>query len=247
MNILFVSRLERGVRAVRAITKFAEVGKKLGHKVAVFGEPRSDFPTVPHSRDVEAFDFAIFVIYEASDLPDVPHLAHLLDGVSRQRRVIIDCTGIYNETISIEHDSNHWVKLNGHEAWEWIEGFDAVASKILQPTSAPLRNDVFSFLFFGYDPSAVERPYSSAREASQAWSGTAKPYGSTYIGHNWQRWSQLKQFFEAVEPLKDRLGTIELCGWSWDQRPQSAVEHQFGGVDVDPDLLKRIGVKIRPC
>jgi hypothetical protein len=110
-----------------------------------------------------------------------------------------------------------------------------------------LRNDVLSFLFFGYDPAAVERPYSSPREAAQAWSGQAgasKPYGITYVGHNWQRWSQLRRFFEAIEPLKDRLGTIELCGWSWDQRPQWAVEHQFGGVDVDPALLKQLGVKL---
>jgi len=186
-------------------------------------------------------------LYEASDFPDVPHLAHLLDGVPKQRRAIIDCTGIYNETISVDHDSNHWIKLNGHEAWEWIEGFEAVASKILQPTTAPLRDDVLSFLFFGYDASAVERPYTSAREASRAWSGetgASRPYGVTYIGHNWQRWSQLRRFFEAIEPLKDRLGTIQLRGWSWDQRPQWAVEHRFGGVDVDPALLKRLGVEI---
>ena len=67
MKLLFVSRLERGVRAVRALTRYAEIGKRLGHEVAMFGEPRADFPSVPHSMDIEAFDFAVFVIYEAHD------------------------------------------------------------------------------------------------------------------------------------------------------------------------------------
>src|SRR5437870_5372549 len=99
MKILFVSRLERSARAVRAITKYAEIGKRLGHEVVVFGEPRTDFPLVPHSLDIKAFDFAIFVIYEAWDFPDLPHLAHLLDRMPKERRVIIDCTGAYNDTI----------------------------------------------------------------------------------------------------------------------------------------------------
>jgi hypothetical protein len=246
MKILFVSRLERSARAVRAITKYSEVGKRMGHEVAMFGEPRADFPSVPHSVDIHAFDVAIFVIYEAWDFPDLPHLAHLLDRVPKERRVIIDCTGAYNETISAEYDSNHLEKLNGHQGWEWIEGFDAVADKILQPTLRPLREDVRSFLFFGYDPSAVARAYRSAHEASQAWSGqngVGKPYGIAYVGHNWQRWNQVRRFLEAIEPLKDRLGAIHLRGWAWDQRPDWAIEHDFGGVDVDPALLKRLGVE----
>src|SRR5262245_66580577 len=86
MKILFVSRLERWVRAVRTITKYVELGQQLGHEVAVFGEPRDDLPSVPHSRDVKAFDFAVFVIYETADFPDLPHLAHLLDRIPKERR-----------------------------------------------------------------------------------------------------------------------------------------------------------------
>src|SRR5262249_55111079 len=98
VKILFVSRLERWVRAVRTITKYVELGQRLGHEVAVFGDPRGDLPSVPHSRDVSAFDFAIFVIYETADFPDLPHLAQLIDRMPKDRRIIIDCTGAYNKT-----------------------------------------------------------------------------------------------------------------------------------------------------
>lgn len=246
MRLLFVSRLDRSSRAVGAITTYAAMGKRQGHEVAVFGEPRSEFPLVPHSLEAKKFDFAIFVIYESWDFPDLPHLANVLDGVPRERRVIIDCTGRYNETITAEHDSNHLERLDGHQGWEWIEGFQAVANKILQPTLTPLRHDVLPFLFFGYDGSAVAHPQSSPRAAAEAWSGgtgNRKPYGVIYVGHNWYRWSQMRHLLEALEPLRDRVSPICLKGWAWDQRPDWAVEHGFAGVDVDPGLLRRLGVE----
>ena len=33
-----------------------------------------------------------------------------------------------------EHDFNHLEKMDGHQGWEWIEGFKAVTDKIVQPT-----------------------------------------------------------------------------------------------------------------
>jgi hypothetical protein len=247
MKMLFVSRLDRAARAVRAITQYVALAKRKGHEAAVFGEPRADFPSVPHSRDIGRYDFVIFVVYDAWDFPDLPHLARLLDAVPRERRVIIDCIGSYNETVKVEHDANHMEKLNGHQAWEWIDGFEAVADKILQPTLTPLRKDVVPFLFFGYDPSLVKRTCSSPQEAAKAWSGQAgllKQYGVVYVGHNWQRWSQMRRFLEAIEPLDRWLRPICLKGWAWDRRPDWAVEHDFGGVDVDPDFLNRVGAEI---
>ena len=245
MRLLFVSKLDRSARAVSAITQYAAIGKRLGHEVAIFGEPRADFPSIPHSIDVKDFDFVIFVVYEAGDFPDLPHLAYLLDGTPKERRVIVDCTGTYNDTITVEHDSNHFEKLNGHQGWEWIEGFQAVSNIILQPTATPLRKDVHSFLFFGYDPLAVRHSYRSGEEAAKGWAGQHgdKPYGVVYVGHNWQRWTQLKKFLEAIAPLKSRIGRIALRGWVWDQRPDWAAEHEFAGVDVDPALLKRLDVE----
>src|SRR5690348_7778017 len=192
MKLLVISKLDRFARAASTITKYVQAGKALGHEVAVFGEQSSEFPSVPFSLDVTAFDYAVFVVYETKDFPDLPYLARLLDGMPRERRAVIDCCGRYNETIRVEHDFNHLEKLDSHQGWEWVEGFQAVTDKVLQPTLAPQRPDVRPFLFHGYDPAAVARPHGSAREAARAWSGDGearKPYGAVYVGHNWQRWS----------------------------------------------------------
>ncbi len=247
MKLLLVSKLDHSARAVSTISKYVEVGKALGHEVAIFGEQSSDFP-LPFSLDVDKFDFAIFVVYETKDFPDLPYLARLLDRMPKERRIVIDCCGRYNETIRVEHDFNHLEKLDGHQGWEWVEGIEAVAGKILQPTLKPRRPDVWTFLFHAFDPAAVARSYGSAQEAALAWAGvgsTGKRYGVTYVGHNWHRWTQIRSFLEAVEPLRGDLGPICLVGWRWDERPDWAVELGLQGVDADPGLIARLGVETR--
>jgi hypothetical protein len=248
MKLLFVSKLDRFARAISTLTKYCRVGEMLGHEVAIFGEQQSELPFLEWSLDVKRFDFAIFVVYIPSDFPDLPYLAQLLDGMPKDRRVVIDCNGRYNETIRVEHDFNHLEKLDGHQGWEWVEGFEAVSDKILQPTLTPLRADVRPFLFHAYDAAAVVRPYTSPTQAAQAWSGVAngaKPYGIAYVGNNWQRWTQVQAFLEAVEPLQEKLGRACLAGWDWGQRPDWAVELGLNGVDVDPALLERLGVETK--
>jgi len=248
LKLLFVSRTDRSARAISTITNYVQVGKQLGHEVAVFGEQRSELPSLNWSLDVKRFDFVIFVIYMPADFPDLPYLAQLLDGMPKERRVIIDCNGRYNETIRVEHDFNHLEKLDGHQGWEWLEGFEAVSDKILQPTLTPLRPDVYSFLFHAYEAAAVARPYTSPVQAAQAWTDTAngaRPYGITYVGNNWQRWTQIRCFLEAIEPLRETLGPICLVGWDWGKRPEWAAELGLHGVDVDVALLQRLGVETR--
>jgi hypothetical protein len=248
MKLLMVSKLARSARAVSAIAQYVRVGSALGHEVAVFGEQLSEVSSVPYSLEVGRFDFAIFVVYWPADFPDLPYLARLLDGIPRERRIIIDCTGRYNETLRIEHDFNHLQKLDGHLGWEWIEGFEAVSDKILQPTLAPLRPNVIPFLFHAYDTASVVCRYASPIEAARAWAGEGnarKPYGLTYVGNNWQRWSQLAPFLRAIEPIRESLGPICLAGWDWDRRPDWAAELGLQGVDVDTALLDRLGVERR--
>lgn len=248
MKLLFVSEMDRYVRNAYTIAKYAQVGRALGHEIAVFGEKRSGFPGVSVSLDVRGFDFTIFVICGAWDVPDMPHLARLLDGTPKDRRVIIDCWGRYNETIRLEHDFNHLEKVDGHQDWEWIEAFQAVSDKILQPTMTPLRRDVRPFLFHAFDPEAVTCPYASSHTAAQAWSsnqGEGKPYGVVYVGNNWQRWTQMRRFLGAIEPMRDKLGPICLVGWDWDKRPDWAIQLGVRGVDVDSALLQRLDVETR--
>ncbi len=248
MKLLFISQLDCYARAVSTITKYVQVGKALGHEVAVFGERRSEPPLTEFSLDVKKLDFAIFVIYHTEDFPDLPYLAQLLDGMPRERRVVIDCTGRYNDTIRTEHDFNHLEKLDGHQGWEWVEGIEAISDRILQPTLRPLRPNVRSFLFHAFDPAAVARPYDLPREAARAWSGESgdpKPFGVTYVGNNWQRWNQVQRFLEAIESVREEVGPICLAGWDWDQRPEWAIQLGLNGVDVDQELMARLGVETR--
>ena len=246
MNLLVVSKLDRFARAVNTITKYAEIGKTLGHEIAVFGEQSAECPSLPYSLDVKRFDFAIFVIYETQDFPDLPYLAYLLDGMPRERRIIVDCTGRYNETIRFEYDFNHLEKMDNHMGWEWVDGFGAVAKTILQPTLAPLRSDTNGFLFHGFDPASVERRYETGAEAASAWARKdQKKYGMLYVGNNWQRWSQMRSLLQKIEPIKQSIGPICLIGWAWDYRPEWAAELGIEGIDTDPAMLQRMGVEVR--
>jgi hypothetical protein len=245
MRLMLISNLSHSARAINTITQYSRVADDLGHEVAVFGERQSDFPDLRFSLNVTEFDYAIFIVYMPSDFPDLPYLANLLDGIPKSRRVIIDCSGRYNETIRIEHDFNHLEKMDGHQGWEWIEAFQSIADRVLQPTLAPRRDDVRSFLFHGYDPGAVVRPFRTAAEAAHHWSRGAQRYGIAYVGHNWQRWSQVRRLLVAVATVFPSPGPVTLVGADWKQRPDWAVQLGIKGVDVDPDLLQRLGVEAR--
>jgi hypothetical protein len=242
MKLLLVSKLARSARAINTIAQYCRVAGELGHEIALFGEKQLGFPDLRFSLDVGAFDVALFIVYMASDFPDLPYLAGLLDGMPKSRRVIIDCSGRYNDTIRIEHDFNHLEKIDGHQGWEWIEAFQSVADRILQPTLMPRRDDVGSFLLHGYDPGGVVSPFDSAAEAARRWSRTKK-YGVAYVGNNWQRWSQMRRFLEAIATIRQELGAMALIGWDWKRRPDWAVEMGIQGADVDPDFLQRLNIE----
>lgn len=247
MKVLLVSKLSQTARAVNTIAKYVQAGQALGHEVAIFGEQQSELPALPMSLDVKHFDFAVFVVYMPWDFPDLPYLAQLLDGMPREHRVIVDCTGRYNDTVRVEHDFNHLEQMENHQGWEWVEGFRAVSDRILQPTRTPRRGDVQSFLFHGFDPKSVARPYETPDEAARAWAGANKKYGVAYVGTNWQRWTQMRRFLEAIEPMREELGRPALVGWDWDKRPDWAVQMGIWGVDTDPALLKRLEVETKPA
>src|SRR5260370_23041961 len=215
MKLFLISKLARSSRAINTIAQYSRVARKLGHEIAVFGEKQLDFPELQFSLDVHAFDIAIFIVYMPSDFPDLPYLANLLDGMPKSRRVIVDCTGRYNDTVRVEHDFNHLEKIDGHQSWEWIEAFQSIADCIVQPTLTPRRPDVGSFLFHAYDPSAVARPFRSAAEAARHWSEGERTYGAAYVGHNWQRRTQLRAFLENAAPEPPPLCTASLVVARW--------------------------------
>ena len=245
MNVLLVSKLARSARAINTIAQYCRIASARGHRIAVFGEQQLDFPGIPFSLDVGSFDVAVFVVFMPSDFPDLPYLANLLDGMPKSRRVIIDCSGRYNETVRVEHDFNHLEKMDGHQGWEWIEAFQSVADRILQPTLTPRREDVQPFLLHGYDPDGAVGSTASAAEAARRWSGEAKRYGIAYVGNNWQRWTQMCRLLEAVAPIRDEVGSIALVGSDWRRRPDWAIQLGIKGADVDPEFLARLEVELR--
>jgi hypothetical protein len=250
MNILLVTYVDPWVRSVSTVHKWAAAGRALGHDVIVYGDPNPELPSLKFTTDLRGVDAALFVIQVVSDFPEMPRLARLLDGTPRERRMVVDLWGHYNDTIRPEHDFNHLEKLDGHLGWEWEEAIAAVSDTILQPTLAPLRANVGSFLFHGYDPESVARPYATAGEAAAAWreAPTAeKPYGVVYVGNNWQRWEQVRGFLEQYRPVRHQVGKVCLVGWDWGQRPEWAIKQGIAGIDTDPALLAELGVDVRPC
>ncbi|MBO0764829.1 MAG: hypothetical protein J2P50_09620 [Hyphomicrobiaceae bacterium] len=247
MRILLVTYVDPWARSVSTVHKWVAAGRALGHDVAVYGNPNPDLPRLAFTTDLTGVDIALFVIQVVSDFPEMPGLARLIDGIPRERRVVVDLWGHFNDTIRLEHDFNHLEKLDGHLGWEWEEAIAAVAGTIVQPTLAPLRPGVGSFLFHGFDPSAVARPFATAAEAAAAWRQAHKPYGVMYVGNNWQRWEQVRRFLEQYASARTAVGRACLVGWNWGARPEWAIQQGIAGIDTDPALLDELGVEVRAC
>ncbi|MGE0768701.1 MAG: hypothetical protein AB7L90_19805 [Hyphomicrobiaceae bacterium] len=248
MKLLVVTSVDAWTRSVSTLHHFVAAGKRLGHDVAIFGESDASLPNLAFSTDLRGVDLALFVIQVPSDFPDMPALAHIIDGVPRKRRAVVDLWGRYNETIRIDHDFNHLEKLDGHLGWEWDEAIKAVSELILQPTLRPLRKDVRPYLFHGFDPAAVVRPSETPQHAAERWRSASldeKPFGVMYVGSNWQRWEQVRRFLTGYAGARHQVGRACLIGWDWGARPDWAVEKGIMGIDSDAEFLKSLDVEIR--
>ncbi len=243
MKILLVTSVDAWTRSVATIHHWVVAGTRLGHDIAVYGEADAELPKLKFTTALDGVDLALFVVQVPSDFPDMPYLARVLDGIPREKRAILDLWGRYNETLRVDHDFNHLEKLDGHEAWEWQDAIAAVSDVILQPSLHPKREGVKPFLFHGFDPGSVVKPYASASDAVAEW--REKPYGVIYTGSNWQRWHQVRSFLEAYEPVRGEVGKASLVGWDWSERPGWAIDKAIMGVDTDPVLLDRLDVEVR--
>lgn len=237
MKLLLVTACDPWTRSVSTVHHYIAAGRALGHDVALFGEPNPELPDVPTTTDVSGIDLALFIVQVPTDLPEMPHLARLLDTVPKSKRAVVDLWGRYNETIFVDHDFNHLEKLDGHVGWEWEEAFRAISDTILQPTLNPLRGDVGSFLFHGFAPDAVEAPETSAEKAAARWKDSERWFGVAYIGSNWQRWQQVRDFLAAHAPHRKTVGWAGLIGWDWKVRPDWAVQQGLAAIDTDPAWL----------
>ena len=245
MKLLLVTSCDPWTRSVSTIHHYVAAGRALGHDVALYGPPNADLPGLPTTTDLDGVDLALFVIQVPGDFPQMPHLARLIDTIPREKRAVVDLWGRYNETIFIEHDFNHLEKLDSHPGWEWEEALRAASGTILQPTLSPLRPDVGSFLFHAFAPDAVVQPETSAAKAAARWRDGERWFGVAYVGSNWQRWEQVRDFFKAHAPVRKEVGWAGLIGWDWKERPEWAIQQGIVGIDTDPELLLSMDVTVK--
>jgi hypothetical protein len=248
MRLMFVYWQPENAGSAQDILHYTEVAEKLGHEVALYA-PENSTSRFHCSLDTDSADAVIFVLewnlylhpggsknkdrVLRDGLMGIGHLnvVRLLSRIPRERRVIIDCDGMYNDAIHVGGDFNHPDLQTSRRR---IELCDSLSDKIFQPTLEPLRPNVRPFLFHAYNP-AWERPLDFRN----------KEYGMVYVGNNWFRWHALKQVLQGIEPIRHQIGRLALVGHDWSAMPwwvESPLREQ--AYYTDPAYLKNLGVEI---
>jgi len=232
MRLMFVYWKIEDAGSAQDIQHYCRAAKRLGHEMALYA-PDGSVSRFPCSLDVESADAVIFPlewnIYLHNNEP--LDIEGPMRKVPRERRVVIDCDGMYNDVIRVGGDYNHPDEAGSRARTEL---YDSISDKIFQPTLHPLRPNVRPFLFHGYNP-AWEVPLDFS----------SKEYGMFYVGSNWFRWWAMLRVLQAIEPIRDQVGRIGLVGHNWAEPP--------GGADsvlreaayyTEPAYLKRIDIEL---
>ncbi len=203
MKIVFVYWGYENAGSMLDLRGYTRAAKEMGHEVAVYGPP-GWASALEYSKDLSGADALIFVVEWTTALQsgDSVDWVRLLDAVPRERRVVIDCDGHYNEPIWFMGDYNHrTMQLSA----DWIAFCDSLTDKIFQPSYRPRRANVRPFLFHIYDP-AWESPIVTDRK---------KPFDMIYVGHTKHRWRGMLKVFKAIEKVRDQVGRVGLVGEGW--------------------------------
>jgi hypothetical protein len=252
MRLMFVYWQPENAGSAQTIHKYSEAARRLGHEVVLYA-PEDERLQFDCSLDVEAADAVIFLLewnlyllpggskkdpsrLMRAGLMGIGHLnvVKLLSRVPRERRIIIDNDGMYNDMIRVGGDYTHPDAASSRAR---IELCDMLSDRIYQPTLHPLRPNVGTFLFHGYDP-VWERPLDFR----------AKAYGMIYVGSNWFRWRALRRVLQAIEPIRKQIGRIGLVGHDWGAIPYwVASPLREDAYYTDPGYLTQLGVEIMPA
>jgi hypothetical protein len=216
------------------ILNYAAAARDLGHEVVLYAEP-DESSKFTCSLDVESADAVVFLlewnIYLHENKP--LDLAGPIARSDRRQRIVVDADGMYNDAINIDGDYNHPAPENSRMRTEL---YDSISDRIYQPTLHPLRPNVGTFLFHGYNP-AWEAPLEF----------TEKPYSMVYVGSNWFRWRAMTRVLRALEPIRDRVGRLIIAGHDWAEMPwwiESPLRED--AYYSDPEYLRALDVEVSP-
>jgi hypothetical protein len=233
MRFLFVNWAFENHGSAQDIHNYAQVAKALGHEVVLYGPP-NPASAFPYSLDVRPTDAVIFIFEFTTrlDYGEKMGLLRLVGQVPRERRVVIDCDGKYNDALHVVGDTNH---PDAQASRHWIAVCDSLSDKILQPTFHPLRPNVRPFFFHAYNP-LWEVPLDFR----------AKAYGMVYVGNNWFRWRALRRVLEAVAPVRAQVGRLALVGQGWDSfTPWGGPATSEAAYYTEPGYLAELGVEVQ--
>ena len=233
MKLMFVYWGYENAGSMLDLRGYTRAARAMGHEVLVYGPPNPAF-ALDYSKYLDGADAVVFVFEWTTALQFGDRLdwTRLVEAVPRNRRLIIDCDGAYNDPIEFRGDYNH---RSVQESRYWTDVCDSLADKIFQPTYRPERSNVRPFLFHIYDPT-WETPIELA----------GKEFDMVYVGHTKFRWGGMHKVLSAIEHVRDRVGRIALIGEGWGE-PPDWMKAEEGKHYVDREYLKRVGVEVMPA
>ncbi len=235
MRLAFVYWGYENAGSMLDLRGYARAAREMGHEMVVYGPPNPAF-ALDYSKRLADVDALVFVFEWTTALQFGDRLdwARLLEAVPRQRRVVIDCDGAYNDPMEFGGDYNH---RTAEASRQWIDVCDSISDKIFQPTHRPRQPNVRPFLFHIYDPT-WEAPLTFAD----------KEFSMIYVGHTKFRWRGMSKVLRAIERVRDRVGRVALVGEGWAE-PEDWMEHEEykPRFYVDRDYLKKVGAEALPA
>lgn len=234
MKIMFIYWAFEDQGSGLLIQGYTKAARELGHEIVVYGRPIPNIP-LNYSMDVDSADALVFIFEWTTQLMqgDQLDMLRLMTKVPRNRRVILDGDGNYNDLVRVGNDYNH---LDVQSQLQWMDICDGITDKICQPTFHPLRENVRTFLFYCYNPE-WETPLDFHN----------RDFAMLYVGHSKFRWGPMCRVLQAVEPIRARVGRLGVVGHGWGELPPWAVPMRMeDAYYTDANYLKHLGVEVLP-
>src|SRR5262245_31885151 len=119
MRLVFVYHVwGPGQGSVHDLQNYIRVAEGLGHEVVLYGSVNGS--QFKYSTEISDSDVLVFIFEGVTELQygDNLDLSRLIARVPRERRVVIDCDGGYNDAITFGGDLNH---VDVTASARWIE------------------------------------------------------------------------------------------------------------------------------